>query len=344
MNHYFSIKESSLLQAEAAMSRFPFPIPNGWFAVARSDEVEAGQVRPARYFGRDLALFRTASGEAMVVDAYCPHLGANLAMGGKVAGELLECPFHAWRFDGVSGRCVDVPYSEAEPSAKARVRSYPVVERFGLIFAWHHLGGAEPYIEMPVMDEFDDEEWTDIVFHEFHLATCCQEMAENNADYVHFKYVHGLETVPGGAVEYDGFVKTVTERQEFKNSKGKTYPLDFVRQSYGLGLGALRLKGVMSFVSSVSPVDEENVHVRWVFTMPASMAGFGAKMIKTFVDAFAEDIPIWENKIYIEKPLLIKGDGPIIEFRHWARQFYGENVPAEPWVPPHTKRLESSGV
>ncbi|GAA3978890.1 Rieske 2Fe-2S domain-containing protein [Actinomadura viridis] len=326
------------------MSRFPFPVPNGWFAVARSDELAAGEVRPAHYFGRDLALFRTASGDARVVDAYCPHLGANLAHGGRVTGELLECPFHAWRFDGVSGRCLDVPYTDAEPSPKAAVRSYPVVERFGLVFAWHHLGGAEPYLDMPVMEEFDDEDWTDPVFHEFEIATCCQEMAENNADYVHFKYVHGMETVPGGEVGYDGFVKTVTERQEFRSKSGKVYPLDFTRRSYGLGLGALRLKGVMSFVSSVTPVDEEHVHIRWTFTVPESMRDFSEKMIRTFVDAVAEDIPIWENKVYVEKPLLIRGDGPIVEFRHWARQFYGEGVPERPWVPPRVRRLEGSDV
>ncbi|MGI8335540.1 Rieske 2Fe-2S domain-containing protein [Actinomadura scrupuli] len=326
------------------MPRFPFPIPNGWFAVARSDELQTGQVASAHYFGRDLALFRTASGEARVLDAYCVHLGANLAKGGKVTGELLECPFHAWRYDGVSGRCLDVPYTDAEPSPKARVRSYPVVERFGLIFAWHHLGEAEPYIEMPVMEEFDDAEWSEPVFHEFRFATCCQEMAENNADYVHFKYVHGMETVPGGEVEYDGFVKTVTERQEFKSKSGKVHAVDFERKSYGMGLGALRLKGVMSFVSSVTPIDEENVHIRWVFTMPEAMKGFSEKMIQTFVDAVAEDVPIWENKIYIEKPLLIKGDGPIIEFRHWAKQFYGAEVPQEAWVPSRVKRLEGTGV
>jgi hypothetical protein len=161
---------------------------------------------------------------------------------------------------------------------------------------------------------------------------------------VHFKYVHGMESVPGGEVVYDGFVKVVTERQEFKSKSGKVHPLDFVRKSHGLGLGALRLKGVMSFISSVTPVDEENVHIRWVFTMPESMKDFSAKMIETFVDALAEDIPIWENKVYVEKPMLIKGDGPIIEFRHWAKQFYGENVPAEPWVPPRVQRLEGSRV
>jgi hypothetical protein len=35
-----------------------------------------------------------------------------------------------------------------------------------------------------------------------------------------------------------------------------------------------------------------------------------------------EDIPIWENKRYLERPLLCDGDGPIAEFRRWCLQFY----------------------
>ncbi|NRA09648.1 MAG: Rieske 2Fe-2S domain-containing protein, partial [Myxococcales bacterium] len=86
--------------------RYPFTsTPDGWYHVAASEEVEAGQVRSLRFFGRDLVLFRTESGEAIVLDAHCPHLGAHLGHGGQVVGESIRCPFHAWRF-GSDGRCV----------------------------------------------------------------------------------------------------------------------------------------------------------------------------------------------------------------------------------------------
>ena len=35
-----------------------------------------------------------------------------------------------------------------------------------------------------------------------------------------------------------------------------------------------------------------------------------------------KDFPIWENKVYRERPLLCDGDGPIQAFRRWAAQFY----------------------
>ncbi len=57
-------------------------------------------------------MFRDEEGKSHVVDAYCPHLGANLAVGGKVVGNCIECPFHAWRFRGEDGKCVHIPAAD----------------------------------------------------------------------------------------------------------------------------------------------------------------------------------------------------------------------------------------
>ena len=35
-----------------------------------------------------------------------------------------------------------------------------------------------------------------------------------------------------------------------------------------------------------------------------------------------QDIPIWENKRYLNPPVLCDGDGPIGLFRKWSKQFY----------------------
>jgi hypothetical protein len=34
------------------------------------------------------------------------------------------------------------------------------------------------------------------------------------------------------------------------------------------------------------------------------------------------DLPIWRDKVYRERPVLVKDDGPIMEFRRWYTQFY----------------------
>src|SRR5262249_18392626 len=65
--------------ASDRLPRFPFPsFPTGWFALASSAELAPGDVKAIRALGRDLVLFRTQSGTACVVDAYCPHLGTHL--------------------------------------------------------------------------------------------------------------------------------------------------------------------------------------------------------------------------------------------------------------------------
>src|SRR5208337_1884068 len=112
------------------MSRFPFPrYPNGWFQVAYGDEIAKGSVQRLQYFGQELVAFRGDDGALRVLDAYCPHLGAHLAIGGKVIGNTLRCPFHGWRFDG-EGQCVEVPYAKKIPP-KGQTRAWPVVERNG---------------------------------------------------------------------------------------------------------------------------------------------------------------------------------------------------------------------
>ena len=78
-----------------------FPItrnPDGWYAVALSEEIATGEARPLACLGEDLVLMRAESGEARVFEAWCPHLGAHLGHGGMVEGENLVCPFHGWTY------------------------------------------------------------------------------------------------------------------------------------------------------------------------------------------------------------------------------------------------------
>src|SRR4051812_33634094 len=97
--------------------------PNGWFVVCFSTDLAQGDVRPLRYFGRDLVVFRGDDGAPQILDAYCPHLGAHLGYGGKVDGGCVRCPFHAWKFNG-HGECVEVPYAKKVPP-NARIKPWP---------------------------------------------------------------------------------------------------------------------------------------------------------------------------------------------------------------------------
>ena len=96
--------------------------PMGWFTVCYGHELAIGDVMSVGYFGKELAVWRGEDGAARVLNAHCPHYGANMATGGKVHGNLLECPFHAWRWDE-AGMCREIPYSlKIPPQAKREER------------------------------------------------------------------------------------------------------------------------------------------------------------------------------------------------------------------------------
>jgi 5,5'-dehydrodivanillate O-demethylase len=111
-----------------------------WQPVARADEVPTGRAVPVRIMSEDFTLYRGQSGEAHALAFRCAHRGTQLSTG-WVEGDELRCFYHGWKY-GPNGQCVEQP-AEAEPFCnRIRIRSYPVQEYLGLIFAY--LGAGEP--------------------------------------------------------------------------------------------------------------------------------------------------------------------------------------------------------
>ena len=72
----------------------------GWLRIYTAKELKVGESKFVIRNGRHLALFRGQDAVAYVVDAYCTHMGANLAIGGQVKWtSCIECPFHGWAFN-----------------------------------------------------------------------------------------------------------------------------------------------------------------------------------------------------------------------------------------------------
>lgn len=68
------------------------------------DDIPLGMGRAFEIAGRQIAVFRTRSGSVHAVDNRCPHRSAPLA-DGILAGGVVVCPLHAFRFELQSGRC-----------------------------------------------------------------------------------------------------------------------------------------------------------------------------------------------------------------------------------------------
>lgn len=300
--------------------------PRGWFVVSWSAELAAGDVKPLRYFGKDLVLFRTESGQAHILDAFCPHLGAHLGHGGKVKGESVECPFHAWRFDG-TGSCVDIPYWDAPVPSRARVAKWPTVEKSGVIFVWHDAEGGAPEWEVPEIPEAEDDGWTEWYPNILEgVKTHPREIVENVADSAHFPTVHrtfvdSFENIYDGHMATQHTVGTATPPQGGKDS------FDIVATYHGPAFQISDMKGVLhsKLLLAHTPIDEGHLDLRFAVMLEKSgprTAEFAQFYVDNLRLGFHEDISIWEHKVFRPAPWLIKEDGPIGRLRTWYRQFY----------------------
>ena len=310
-------------------NRFPYPaFPVGWFQVAYSDEIKPGEVKPLKYFGRDLVLFRTEAGQAVVLDAHCPHLGAHLGYGGKVDGDRIVCPFHAWEYD-CTGECKRVPYGTKHPAA-ARIRPWDLKEMSGLIMVWHHPDNLPPTWELPEVPEYASDEWTEYSIRRWKVRTRNQEMAENTVDTQHFHYVHGSSNHPDAELRTEGHILYSNLNPAMQTPMGEVEGKVEV-QAHGFGFTTTRFHGLAEtlLVNSVTPIDEEYVDARFAFTVRKVggadiTRGVAAAFIREIERQVEQDKPIWENKIYVKPPILSDGDGPIARYRRWARQFYAD--------------------
>ncbi|KAK6058919.1 rieske [2Fe-2S] domain protein, partial [Cooperia oncophora] len=166
------------------IGELPPVYPNGWYCIAESDELKP---KGCQF----LTLIRSESGQVHLIDSYCPHLGANFNVGGKVVDDnCVQCPFHGWVFSGETGKCTRIPYDNGTIPEQAKVAVWPVLERNQHIYVWYHCDGNEPEWDIPEIDEITNGEWTYGGRTEHEIMCHCQEIPENGADIAHLNYLH----------------------------------------------------------------------------------------------------------------------------------------------------------
>lgn len=344
------------------MRDYPMPMPYGWFQVAWSDEVPAGGAKPMFFFDQHLVAWRGDDGEAHVWDAFCPHLGAHLGVRAKIEGCEVVCPLHGWRYDQ-TGQCIDIPYSD-RVNKGARVRTYPVIERNGQLFAWYHPDEAEPQWDIPELGEFapTDSGFSEVFRREYSLNCHWQEIAETQVDAAHIQ-AHLVEyqimmndgkkpdNIPMPQVDsYDteGPVAKIRIAQDFPTPRGAvTGRID--TDVVGPGFAATWFTGLVDtlVLGCATPTGPASCELRFSFVVrntgdAAATTSLGEAFINEIHERTVEDVEVWESKAYVPRPKLAHGDGPIMQYRRWCEQFYAEGVDHSPemWLPPQ----ELSGV
>ncbi|MCB9033648.1 MAG: Rieske (2Fe-2S) protein [Chitinophagales bacterium] len=323
------------------------PFPNGWYVVALSEELKQGEIITRQFVGKEIVIYRTESGKAVVAEAYCPHMGGHFGYGGTVEGETIKCPFHHFCFNH-EGNCTKTGY-DSKPSSKLKLPIFPSDEKNNLILAWFDEKGNAPSFETPTIAM---NGWTDFLFAEYDLNSHPQETSENSVDIGHFGIVHGYKDV--------ATISEMSHNGPYLQAKyGMTRIGDFlfkqtdIRTEFNVHVHGLGYSFVQTMVS---PFEIETRHL--VLSTPTAAGkiklriGAAIKNIahpskitpllsllpkplvtkiihkntfKGYCHDVSQDFKIWQNKIYIDPPLLAKGDGPVAQYRMYAHQFYYED-------------------
>jgi phenylpropionate dioxygenase-like ring-hydroxylating dioxygenase large terminal subunit len=162
---------------------------NFWYAAAFGAELGTKPVK-VRMLGQNFVLFRDAAGKAHCLSNVCLHRCGSLADGWVSHGRVV-CPYHGWEFNG-AGQCERIPSmgpGQAPVPGRVRVDSYPVQEKYGIVFVF--LGDLPEAERPPIMElaEWDQPGWRCTSLG-FTLKANYARVVENALDPAHAEYVH----------------------------------------------------------------------------------------------------------------------------------------------------------
>lgn len=160
-----------------------YPLRDYWYPVALTSDSTPKLVK---LFNEEFVLWRSAQGLSLT-QPYCPHRGARLDCASEEGGSL-ACKYHGWRFRG-DGSCEFIPQLEAGVPIppKARLDTYSVVERYGIIWACI---GKSTTSGPPAWLEADELNWAIRVDFFEVWKTSAFRIIDNNLDQSHPAFVH----------------------------------------------------------------------------------------------------------------------------------------------------------
>jgi ferredoxin-NADP reductase/phenylpropionate dioxygenase-like ring-hydroxylating dioxygenase large terminal subunit len=117
-----------------------------WYPIAAAHDLPFRHVFHGQLLGREFAIWRADDGFVNIWENRCLHRGVRLSIGIN-DGRELRCQYHGWRYSNRTAGCTYIPAHPADaPARTITIRTFPVAERYGLIWSSLDAVGEGPAI------------------------------------------------------------------------------------------------------------------------------------------------------------------------------------------------------
>lgn len=162
---------------------------NVWYVAGWADEVVEGQLVARRICDEPIVLFRDAQGVPRALFDRCPHRFAPLSMGRLCDdGAAIQCGYHGLRF-GTDGKCNHNPHGDGRIPITAVVKTYPVVERWSLLWLWMGDPAKANPANIPAFPFLDTADWY-VGKAQMEIDANYVLESDNILDLSHIEYLH----------------------------------------------------------------------------------------------------------------------------------------------------------
>lgn len=172
-------------------------LKNAWYVAGWSKDF-TNELKAERYLDENIVFYRRQDGTPVALENACPHRKLPLSMG-KIVNGNIECGYHGLTFDG-AGKCVFAPTQPDSIPPKAKVKSYPVIDRYRLLWIWM----GDPELAEPdkifFVENYDNPDWGYTDGGVLDIDCNYLWVADNLLDPSHVAWVH-VTTFAGAGTE-----------------------------------------------------------------------------------------------------------------------------------------------
>ena len=170
--------------------------PDYWYPAAQIADLRPGSVKEVVFWKTSIALYRDADGSFHALENRCAHRHLRLSEG-KVAGPHLVCRYHGWSYDG-TGRLAHVSHEiTGRRLPKICVASYPVREKYGLVWIFPGDRARAEAVPLPAIHELDDGQPCEVMPIVMTLRSHHAMIVENVCDFNHEMLHEGFHPFAG---------------------------------------------------------------------------------------------------------------------------------------------------